>query len=117
MNGNANTLENSLTWPGDSTDYTPCSGAGCPGGAGVDGSGFPYNVPGYIDPNDPTDHTLHIDDQIAANTGVSSSSGINDILEGHIDRDRNLRIIVWGGTLVGQGQLAFIGSLASQSSA
>ncbi|MCP4417036.1 MAG: pilus assembly protein, partial [Chloroflexi bacterium] len=62
VSANANTLENSLTWPGDSTNYNPCSGAGCPGGAGILGSGFATNVPGYIEPGDSTDQALHVED-------------------------------------------------------
>ncbi|MEZ4589966.1 MAG: TadE/TadG family type IV pilus assembly protein [Chloroflexota bacterium] len=88
---NANTLENSLTWPGDSTDYTPC----CGGSSGVPNSGFTYNVPGYIDPQDPGDHAIHIDDLIAANTGTVNSSGVRNALQSHINLDRNLRLIVW----------------------
>lgn len=95
VNGDANNLENSLTWPGNSTDYSPCSGPGCPGGGGVPGSGFTYNVPGYIDPQDPADHAIHIDDLIAANTGTVNSNGVRNALQSHINLDRNLRLIVW----------------------
>lgn len=98
VSGNANTLENSLTWPGDSTDYSPCSGPGCPGGAGVPGSGFPSNVPGYIEPIDPTDQAIHVGDWIAANTGTVNSSGVRSTLQSHITLDRNLRVIVWGNS-------------------
>ncbi|MCA9917040.1 MAG: hypothetical protein KC445_03765 [Anaerolineales bacterium] len=95
MSGNANTLANSLTWPGDSTDYTPCSGPGCPAGAGVPGSGFPTNVPGYIEPLDPTDQALHIDDWVAANTGAVVSTAVFDQLNSHIDLERTLRLPIW----------------------
>ncbi|MCA9919262.1 MAG: pilus assembly protein [Anaerolineales bacterium] len=98
VSANANTLENSLSWPGDSTNYNPCSGPGCPGGAGVPGSGFPYNVPGYIEPGDPTDQSLHIDDWVAASTGAVNSSGVRNAIEKHISLDRTLRMIVWNNT-------------------
>ncbi|GJM42395.1 MAG: hypothetical protein DHS20C20_26770 [Ardenticatenaceae bacterium] len=98
VTGNANTLENSLTWPGDSTNYNPCSGPGCPGGAGVPGSGFGSNVPGYIEPGDPTDQSLHIDDWIAANTGAVNANGVRNAIEEHITLDRTLRLVVWNDT-------------------
>lgn len=98
VTGNANTLANSLTWPGDSTNYNPCSGPGCPGGAGVPGSGFPYNVPGYIDPDDPMDQALHEGDWVAASTGTVNSNDVRTTLQGHITLDRTLRLIVWNNS-------------------
>lgn len=95
VSANVDTLAHSLTWPGDSTDYTPCSGPGCPGGAGIPGSGFPYNVRGYIDPNDPTDQALNIGDQIVGSTGSVNSTTIQDQLKPHIDLERTLRLPVW----------------------
>ncbi|MCB8925703.1 MAG: hypothetical protein H6652_08770 [Ardenticatenaceae bacterium] len=95
VDANANTLTNSLTWPGDSTDYTPCSGPGCPSGAGVPGSGFEYNVSGYIEPVDATDQALHIGDWVAANTGAVNVSTIRDQLNAHIDLERTLRLPIW----------------------
>ena len=58
ISANANTLANSLTWPGDATDYTDHGD----GGTGVPGSGFAYNVRGYIEPIDTTDQALQIGD-------------------------------------------------------
>ncbi|WP_420630386.1 TadE/TadG family type IV pilus assembly protein [Candidatus Leptofilum sp.] len=95
VSANANTLENSLAWPGDSTNYNPCSGPGCPGGAGIPGSGFDSNVPGYIEPGDPTDQSLHIDDWVAASTGSINSSFVQDAVEEHVTLDRTLRLLVW----------------------
>ena len=103
VSANANTLENSLTWPGDSIDYNPCSGPGCPGGAGVTGSGFDYNVPGYIDPLDPTDHALQIGDQVAGSTGTINASGVQDVLQEHVDLDRALRVVIWRAPATGTG--------------
>lgn len=98
ISGNANTLENSLTWPGDSTNYNPCSGPGCPGGAGIPGSGFDSNVPGYIEPLDPEDQSLHVGDWVAANTGAVNANGVRNAIEEHITLDRTLRMVVWNET-------------------
>ena len=96
ISANADTLTNSLTWPGDSTDYNQCSGPGCPGGPGIPGSGFSFNVRGYIEPGDPTDQALHKGDWIAASTGSVSSSAIQNALNEHINLERTLRLPVWG---------------------
>ena len=98
VSANADTLVHSLTWPGDSTDYSPCSGPGCPGGAGIPGSGFPSNVRGYIEPDDPTDQALRIGDWIAASTGSISSVDVRSQLGTHIDLERTLRLPVWGSS-------------------
>jgi len=100
VDANANTLTNSLTWPGDSTDYTPCTiGPGCPPGAGIPGSGFDYNVPGYIEPFDPTDQTLHIGDWVAGSTGVVNATSVNEQLNEHIDLERTLRLPMWNNVI------------------
>ncbi len=103
VSANANTLGNSLSWPGDSTNYNPCSGPGCNQGGVVDGSGFDHPVKGYIEPGDPTDQSLHIDDWVAGSTGTVSSSDVNTMLRGHIDLDRTLRVIVWKAPATGTG--------------
>jgi hypothetical protein len=101
ISANAQALEHSLTWPGDSTDYSTCSGPGCPGGAGITGSGLPGNVWGYVEPNydtpegDPTDHSLHVGDAVAGSSGTINANGVRTVLEGHVRLDRNLRVIVW----------------------
>ena len=95
VSANANTLGSSLSWPGDSTNYDPCSGPGCNQGGVVGGSGFDHAVKGYIEPGDPTDQTLNINDWVAGSQGTVSSSDVNTILQGHIDRGRTLRVIIW----------------------
>jgi hypothetical protein len=89
VSANANRLEDSLTWPGNSNDYTPSSG-----GQGVPGSGF-GPVDGFIEPTDPTDHEMQVDDWVAANTGSINASFVRSNLQGHIDTERQLRLIVW----------------------
>jgi TadE-like protein len=98
VTANANTLENSLGWPGDSTNYNPCSGPGCPGGAGVPGSGFANNVRGYIEPGDPTDQSLHVEDWVAASTGTINSNGVRTVIEEHVDLDRAVRMVIWNNS-------------------
>ncbi|MAT99780.1 MAG: hypothetical protein CL608_21785 [Anaerolineaceae bacterium] len=91
ISASAATLANSLTWPGDATDYTNHGD----GGIGIPGSGFSYNVRGYIEPGDPTDQALHIGDWIAGSTGSINSSAVQDVVNGHIDLERTLRLPVW----------------------
>lgn len=98
MAADSNTLAYSLTWPGDSTDYNPCSGPGCPGGAGIPGSGFPYNVRGYIEPVDPTDQALHIGDWIASSASGISATTVQTQLQTHINLERTLRLPVWNAS-------------------
>lgn len=103
VSANANTLANSLAWPGDSTNYAPCSGPGCPAGGIVPGSDFTHPVRGYIEPGDPTDQSLHIDDWVAGSTGAINSNDVRNILEGHVNLDRDLRVIVWRVPATGSG--------------
>ena len=96
----AGTLENSLNWPGDSTNYNLCTGGngGCAPGQGVPGSGFSGNVPGYIEPGDPTDQALHIGDWVAASTGSINANGVQNAIEEHVSLDRALRLVVWNNS-------------------
>jgi hypothetical protein len=103
VSANENTLERSLSWPGDSTNYNPCSGPGCPQGGVVDGSGFDHPVRGYIEPGDPTDQSLHIEDWVAGSTGTVNSDDVRTILQGHIQLDRDLRVVVWKVPATGTG--------------
>ena len=103
ISANASTLANSLTWPGDTTDYTNHSD----GGTVVPGSGFPYVVRGYIEPFDPTDQALHIGDWIAASTGSVNASNVRDQLETHIDLGRILRLPIWNNSMMGGASGSF----------
>lgn len=91
ISANSNTLANSLTWPGDTTDYTNHGD----GGTGIPGSGFSYNVRGYIEPGDPTDQALHIGDWIPGSTGSINSLSVQEQIATHIDLGRTLRLPVW----------------------
>lgn len=92
LSGNTGTTNDSLTFPGDSNDYTDAGncGANCPTPL------YPYLVKGYVNPDDNTDISLHIGDWVWANTGVSNASSIRSTMNGHINLDRQLRLIVWG---------------------
>ena len=87
-------LEASLTWPGNSRDYTPLPG-NCP----VYGT---PRVSGFVEMGDPTDREMHIGDYIATSTGTINSSGARKTLEEHIVLNRQLRMIVYADTN-GQG--------------
>ncbi|RMG95499.1 MAG: pilus assembly protein [Chloroflexi bacterium] len=87
----ANTLADSLSWPGNSNDYTDHGD----GGQVVPGSGFNHVVRGYIEPGDPTDQSLHVGDWVAALTGSVNSNAVRSVLQDHIDSERAVRVVVW----------------------
>jgi hypothetical protein len=67
ISANASTLANSLSWPGDSTDYADH------GDAGQVLPGFSHVVRGYVHPLDSTDTAMHLGDWVAASTGSLAS--------------------------------------------
>ncbi|HEX6387532.1 MAG TPA: hypothetical protein VF177_22925 [Anaerolineae bacterium] len=85
----ASTLAKSLTWPGDSTDYTDHGDGGQPL------PGFDHVVRGYVEPVDPTDISMHVGDWVAASAGSVNSSSVQAALNAHIDLGRTLRLLVW----------------------
>ncbi len=96
VDGN-NTLANSLTWPGDSWDYSDQGDAG---------SAFPpffnHVVRGYINVGITDDQSMHIPDRVSPNT-TATMSGVTAQLQNHIDTGRVLQLIalpVGGGTAV-----------------
>lgn len=86
----ANTLEDSLQWPGNTTDYTDHGDGGQPATPL-----YPWVVRGYVNPIDNLDLALQVDDWVVAQTGSTNSNGVRDVLEEHIDLDRALRLPVW----------------------
>ncbi len=87
----AGNLTNSLTWPGNSTDYSDYDGD--PGT--IIGS-FSHVIRGYVKPGDLTDTSLHIGDWV-----YPSGAGLPEIetaVQEIIDTGRELRFIVWGAT-------------------
>ncbi len=103
INNSATTLQDSLTWPGNSTDYTDHGDGGNPIPInGWNGGGENYTPRGYIEPGDVTDQALHIGDQIQGSGGTMNSGPGRAILEEHIELDRHIRVIVWN-TSNGEG--------------
>ena len=98
ISANANTLENSLGWPGDSTDYSDHGDGGSLNA--IQGWGGNFVPRGYIEPGDTTDQEIHIGDWVRGSTG--SIASVEDAIEPHVDLDRALRLIVWNNS-DGQG--------------
>ncbi len=94
ISDNSSNLERSLTWPGNSKDYVTVAA----GGQEPPNPPFPHGVYGYIEYNDPYDTSMHIDDWVMASTGAVVSNAVRDILEGHIDLGRVLRLPVYYAT-------------------
>lgn len=96
------TLVDSLSWPGDSTNYTLCTGSnGCSPGSGVADSDFNSNVRGYLNAKDPRDQSMQIGDWVWGGPGTVNSNGINTVLQSHIELGRQLRVIVWNQSEAG----------------
>ena len=70
-------------WPGDSQNYELG-----PGG----------KFAGYQEPGDPTDRELNIGDWVKSSTGSINSSGTRGVFNGHIQKERQLRVIIWDNT-------------------
>ena len=98
INASSNTLGTSLTWPGDAIDYEDHGDGGQPATPLYD-----HVVRGYVNPYDTSDLQLNVHDWVAVNTGSVNSNGVRALVNEHIARDRYLRVLVWGGTAVGQG--------------
>ena len=81
------TLKTSLTWPGNSKDYTPATSGQELGELG--------RVRGFVEAHDFSDITMNIGDYIAAHTGTVSSAGIRNRLADHIEKGRVLRLVIW----------------------
>jgi hypothetical protein len=85
----ANTLADSLMWPGNTLDYADH------GDGGVVLPGFSHVVRGFVEAGDMTDTSLHIGDWITSSTGSISASAVRNQVEQHIDNGRVLRLPVW----------------------
>ena len=92
INASAATLANSLTWPGDSTDYSDH------GDGGTIPPGFTHVVRGFIEPGDPTDTEMHIGDWVEASTGSINSNSVRTALNDNIANGRTLRLPVWNNS-------------------
>ena len=93
INPSEGTLGNSLTWPGDSRDYSNvgnCSANNCPTPL------YDYMVLGYVNPLDTSDLAMQVGDWVTVSTGSINSDGGRAIINDHIAKGRYLRLIVWG---------------------
>ena len=93
----SNTLEDALAWPGSaSINYTvPPQNASNGNGADWRIAGFPNPVKGYMEPGDPFDQSLNIDDWIPGLTGSVNSNAVRDTFISHVQNKRQLRLIIW----------------------
>lgn len=96
INASSGILGDSLTWPGNSKDYTTVAS----GGQNPPNPPFTHKVYGYIDYYDPPefseiDTSMNIGDWVMSDTGAVNSAGVRQILEGHIDSGRQLRLILY----------------------
>ena len=94
-NGN-NTLANSLTWPGNSNDFSDHGDPGTPVGP------YPHVVRGYVNPDNQADSSLHEGDAVWSSSG--SIAGVIAQVQEHIDRERTIRMIVWDEGDAGAGR-------------
>lgn len=91
INPSDQTLVDSLSWPGNSTNYADNGDSGQPATPL-----YPHVVQGYVNPIDNLDLAMHIGDWVAASTGANNSNNVRDQLENHIDLNgRQLRLVVW----------------------
>ena len=96
ITANAPNLAESLAWPGNSTDYNDYNDSVSNGSLGpINGWGGDFKPRGYIEPGNVTDQALHLDDNVAGDTGVVNSKAVRDALDEHVQLDRTLRVIVW----------------------
>lgn len=86
--GDAAILSNSLTWPGDSNDYTDHGDSGT-----FAADGIFHVVRGYVKPGDATDQTLHKEDWVAASSAQlpQIATAVNNL----IDSSTGLRVILF----------------------
>jgi hypothetical protein len=80
VTANANTLADSLEWPGNGSNYPTY---------------------GYYEPGDPTDMEMNIGDWVASSTGAISANAVQTQMEDHVIEGltgRTLRLIVWDTT-------------------
>lgn len=87
-------LRNSLTWPGNSRNYSSTAPGAVP-------PGHSHGVFGYLEPGDPTDNQMHIGDWVAGNSSPANSNNLQNILRDHIDNQRTLRFPIWNSTANG----------------
>lgn len=86
----AQTLANSLTWPGDTLDFANYGDGGVPATWL-----YPYVVRGFVSPLDSSDVMLQTGDGLLAFRGDADALPVRTALNPHIDGPRTLRLPVW----------------------
>ena len=94
----ANTLLNSLSAPGNSTDYINYFDGGQP-----TTPYYPWVVRGYVNPFDDQDLILNPSDWLRVESGNVHNTAVLDAINAHALNGRELRLPVWGGTPQSQG--------------
>jgi hypothetical protein len=94
------TLANSLTVPGDSTDYTNA-------GIGSVTPLYPFMVRGYVNPFDTVDLIMQSGDWVTVSTGSVNSAEVRNQINGHSLNGRELPLIVWD-SLQAQGGNTYV---------
>ncbi|MCB9005371.1 MAG: hypothetical protein H6664_13425 [Ardenticatenaceae bacterium] len=89
--GGSGTLADSLTWPGNTLDYSNHGEHSIFPATPL----YPYIVRGYVNPYNNIDLSLNVGDWVWANTAVSNSSSVRSKLNQHIDLSRPLRLLIW----------------------
>ncbi len=92
-------LSQSLTWPGNSLDFSNHGDTQTNAAA----SAYPHIVRGYVEPGDATDISLHIGDWVASNQSDVNTAAVQTQLQQTIGLDRTIRLIVWDSTDVAFG--------------
>jgi hypothetical protein len=98
----ASTLGNSLTVPGNSTDYSNHNDGGLPATPL-----YPHVVRGYAEPFDPSDLLMHPGDWVTVATGSLNSDSIRDLINDHILNGRELPLLVWD-SIQAQGSNTYV---------
>lgn len=91
INPSSVTLADSLSWPGNGTDYQDHGDGGQPASP----QNWPWVVRGFVEAGDSDDISMHVGDWVAASTGSINSNGVRTQLEEHMDLNRDLRLLIW----------------------
>ncbi len=103
IGSSVSTLANSMTWPGNSQDYTNHGDGGVPATPL-----YPHVVRGYVDAFDTTDLAMHVTDWVSLHTGAANSSTLRDVINDNIGQNRVLRLPVWNDYPVSQNGYSFV---------
>ena len=103
INPNSNTLATSMTWPGNSQDYANHGDGGIPATPL-----YPHVVRGYVNPLDSSDLALYVGDWVTVHNGSLYSAQFRDVVNGHINNGRILRLPIWNGMPINNGPYTYL---------